>query len=238
MLSSRPKPVIGYIMMGGSAVLETELHRHLPEDVEMATTRVPFSSVTYNGLLEMTDKLPEAARILAEARPNVIGITNFIASCFRGKEMANLVQQAVGIPVVVPSQEYVSVLNAMGIRRIVLASCFDPKLRLLEELFFDENKITVDQILELETPDRPDPFAVSRIDDLRAAETIRQAELLEAEAILVDLPTFRITPEVFAALSRYQNIPILSLAQVLLWSTFERVGAYREGLYLSRFLTP
>ncbi|WP_369518112.1 hypothetical protein ABXS73_04580 [Intestinimonas butyriciproducens] len=218
--------------------METELHRNLPEGLEMATTRVPFSKVTYDGLLAMTDRLPEAARILAEARPNVIGVTNFIASCFRGREMVNRIQQATGIPAVVPALEYVSILHDMGAKRITVFSCFDPKLRLLEELFFNENKIEVDHVFELETPDQPDPFAFSRLDDLRAAEMVGRAELPSTDAVLVDLPTFRMTGEVCAALSRHRDIPILSLTQVLLWSTFEKVGASREGLYLSRFLTP
>lgn len=39
--------MIGFIMMGGSASLETQIHRKLPEGVEMVTTRVPFHNVSY-----------------------------------------------------------------------------------------------------------------------------------------------------------------------------------------------
>lgn len=117
--------MIGFIMMGGSASLETQIHRKLPEGVEMVTTRVPFHNVSYKGLLEMVDKIPEAARLLAEARPNIIAVTSFTGSCIRGQEMVNVIQQATGIPAIVPAPEFVRVLRLIGAKRIAIATCFE-----------------------------------------------------------------------------------------------------------------
>lgn len=238
MLMGRAKPVIGYIMMGGSASIETELHHCLPEELEMATTRVPFRNVTYNGLLEMIDRLPAAAAILAEAHPSVIAVTSFTGSCIRGREMVNQIQQATGIPAVVPAAETVRVLHELKAKRIALVTCFASELRILEELFLNEHQIEVVHTLVLEGAGIQDPYVLSRLGGIDVAEEICRADLPEVDAILVDLPVLCMTSQVLAVLDRYRDVPILTMNQVLLWSTFEKVGASRENLYLARFLKP
>lgn len=230
------RPVIGFITMGGPS-LETELFRSFPQGLEIVSTRVPFPEVTYARLLEMTERVPEAARILAEARPGVIAVTNFIASCIRGKEMVNLIEQATGIPAIVPATEYVAILRTMGARTIAIASCLSNELQIVEQLFFDEYHIRVGRIIQLAEPGQIDPMAISLLNRNEAAYKIAQADLSQVDAVIVDMPLFRITPQACAMLDRHP-IPILTLTQVLLWSTFKKVGAPREGLYLSRFLTP
>lgn len=223
-------------MMGGSAVLETHFHRVLPPDVEMATTRVPFHKVSYQGLLEMMDRIPEAARILSEARPNVIAVTSFTGSCIRGSEMVNEIQQATGIPAIVPAREYVRLLKRMNARRIAIVTCFNQELRMLEQIFFRNNQIEVKQFVAPAVFQGDDPFQISQLDHDLVLRCLREEDLREVDAVAVDLPTFILRPELQRQLEEFLPIPVLTMADVLLWSSLEKVGIPTDQLYLGKFL--
>lgn len=228
--------MLGVIMMGGSASLETQFHRNLPENIEMATTRVPLRDVSYQGLLEMNEKIPDAARILAEARPSVIAVATFTGSCIRGSEMVNAIQQTTGIPAIVPSLEFARVLHLLRARRIALVTRFSSELRILERVFFQNNLIEIAKVVEVPPLQQADPFEVSRIDYSVLMERLRQADLSGAEAVLIDLPTCVLPPELQEELDHFIHVPVLTLMRVLLWSALKVIGAPTEGLYLHRYL--
>ena len=231
-------PVIGCIMMGGSAGLETELHRRLPPGVQMATTRVPFHQASYQGLLEMIGHLPDAARILAEARPNVIAVTSFTGSCIRGHEIVNVIEQCTGVPTVVPALEYAALLRELGAARVALATAFRSELRILEQLFFQEQGIQVEPVIQLDSPPEADPFSFGRVDYDALTALLRQTDLGGADALLVDLPAFTMNPQVQDALSRWPGLPVLSMIEALLWAACRHIGVPRDQLSLPRLLTP
>lgn len=228
--------MLGVIMMGGSASLETQFHRNLPETIEMATTRVPLRDVSYQGLLEMNEKIPDAARILAEARPSVIAVATFTGSCILGSEMVNTIQQTTGIPTIVPSLEFARVLRLLHAPRIALVTRFSSELRILEQVFFQNNLIDVAKVVEVPPLQEADPFEVSRIDYGVLVDKLRQADLSGVDAVLIDLPTCVIQPELERELSQFIHVPVLTLLRVLLWSALKRIGAPTEGLYLHRYL--
>ena len=230
------KSVIGVLIMGGSARLETYLHRSLPQNIEMATTRIPFASVSSEGLVEMIDAIPDAARILSEALPDLVVVTNFTASCLKGKEMCNMIQQAAGVPALVPCTEFVEALRLLNAKNIAVVSAFSPELNLLEKLFFYEHQINVCAFHHVECMSPNDPVAVSFIETEQVMHTLRTADFSGVDAILIDVPIFLLTTEVQQALSALTKRPVLTMAEILLWSCFRRLGAPCGDLYLSRFL--
>lgn len=229
--------MLGFIMMGGSASLETQIHRDLPMGVEMATTRVPFHKVSYKGLLEMVDKIPEAAGILAEAHPNVIAVTSFTGSCIRGHEMVNVIQQTTGIPAIVPAPEFVKVLRRLNAKRIILVTCFTSELRMLEQVFFANHGMEVVRFVEPITIQGDDPFNVSLLDYGPIVERLKTEDYSDVDAVVVDVPTFCISRELQEELDRFIPVPILNMVRVLLWSALGYLGEPTDGLYLSRYLT-
>ena len=229
--------MIGFIVMGGSAAMETYWHRHLPEGEEAATTRVPFHRATYRGLMEMTDRVPEAARILAEARPGVIALSSFTGSCIRGNELVNMIQQATGIPAVVPALETVRYLRLIQAERIALVTGFEQELRMLERVFFTNHQIEIPQIVELPPFAGEDPYPISQVDYGLVLRRLRQADIRNVDAVVVDLPTFVIEGAVQDEVERLIQVPVLSMPQVLLWAALERTGASTEHLSLTKFLS-
>ena len=105
MFQQKDTALIGLIVMGASASIEKAFHKNVPDRVQITTTRVPFGEVSYNGFLEVTRKLPDAASLLMDAQPDVIAITNLIGGCIRGSEIINTLQQITGVPVLMPAFE-------------------------------------------------------------------------------------------------------------------------------------
>lgn len=233
---SEKKAIVGAIMMGGSASIESWMHRNLPEQIEMATTRVPLNEVSSKALLEMIGRLPEAARILNEAHPDVILITSFTGSCLKGQEMVNVIQQTTGVPALVPSMEFLATLERLKAKKVALITGFEPELSMLERLFFLENGIEVLWTLEVEATRDLDPFVFSEVGMRPVLDAFRQADFSDVDAVLVDMPTFMITGQVRDILRASGDAPVLSMPEVMLWSTLHRMGASREHLYLSQFL--
>lgn len=56
------------------------------------------------------------------------------------------------------------------------------------------------------------------------------------KAIVVDLPTFFISPDVQRELESFIKVPVLSMVQVLLWPTLSWLCKPTDGLYISKFL--
>lgn len=228
--------VIGVIIMSGSARLETYLHRCLPKGVDMATTRVPFDSVSHEGLLHMIEAIPDAARTLSEAIPDIVIITSFTASCIKGQEICNIIQQATGAPVVTPAAGFIDALQRLHAHNIAIVSAFSQELNLLEKMFFYQNHIHVTKFCPVECISPPDPRIVSMIEPQEVLKTLRQSDFSDVDAILIDVPIFLLTPDMQAAISRLTSLPVLTMSEVLLWSCLKKLGVPRDDLYLLRFL--
>ena len=72
MFQQKDTALIGLIVMGASASIEKAFHKNVPDRVQITTTRVPFGEVSYNGFLEVTRKLPDAASLLMDAQPEYL----------------------------------------------------------------------------------------------------------------------------------------------------------------------
>lgn len=228
--------MLGLITVNEASTLEDQFRRCLPGQVNMATVHVPFREVSYQGLVEMIRHIPAAARTLAESHPDVIAVACFTASCIRGNEIVNTVQQTTGIPAIVPSLEFVRILRLLGAKRIAVVTCFASELRITEQLFFHSNQITVTKFIETDSL-QSDPVHVNDQDCDRLLKALRQTDLSGIDALVIDLPAFYIDLEFQRQLDEFISVPVLTQLRVLLWSTLERVGASREGHYLTRFLS-
>lgn len=227
--------MLGLITVNESSTLEDQFRRCLPEQVNMSSVHVPFHEVSYQGLVQMISHIPAAARTLAEDQPDVIAVACFTASCIRGNEIVNMVQQTVGIPAIVPSLEFVRILRLLGAKRIALVTCFASELRVMEQLFFHKNQINVVKFIETDSL-QSDPVYVNEPEYDHILDRLRQIDLSDVEALVIDLPAFDIDPNFQEKLDRFINIPVLTQLRVLLWSALEQVSAPRDGCYLSRFL--
>ena len=207
-------PVIGLVTMGNSALIEHYFHLHAPGDILVTSTRVPFREVSRAGMEEMISHLPAAASLLHDANPSVLVIPNFTASCLMGQEMINVLQQTVGIPVVVPGKAYINVLRRNNCKSLAILSSFSLELNMAERIFFERNGIHITRIEPLTHNFALLPNETVELDPDILRAGIQTLHPLAADAVLIDSPLFFPTSELEAALSL--NVPLLSMCPILL----------------------
>ncbi len=230
------KAVIGMVVMGASGSVEQEFHKSVPDQVQIVTSRVPLGEVTYDGLREMTNRLPETVGILMGARPDMIVITNMTGSCIRGNEMVNTLQQITGVPILLPPFEFVKALKLIGAERIAIASTFSRELNLVERLFFENRGIQVTDILNLREKFDKDPYTIGEIDYEAILESMRGRDYSGVAALIFDHPIMNLNTGVEKELEKILPVPFFSINQVLVYSALERIGESTDHLYISKFL--
>ena len=235
-INQEVKAVVGMVVMGASASVEQEFHKSVPDQVQIVTARVPLGEVSYEGLREMTDRLPEVVGILMGARPDMIAITNMTGSCIRGNEMVNTLQQITGVPVLLPPFEFVQALKLIGAKQIAIASTFARELNLVERLFFENRDIQVTDIINLRERYDKDPYTIGEIDYEAIVETMMGRDYSGVDAVIFDHPIMNLNTGVEKELEKILPVPFFSINQVLVYSVLERIGESTDHLYISKFL--
>lgn len=210
-------PVIGLICVGVSAPIEHYFHLNVPEGVNVTSTHVPLTDISREGMQEMISRLPEAVRLLSEAKPSVLVILNFTASCLMGQEMINVLQQTAGVPVIVPGKAYVDFLRRRGLTRLGLVSTFGVELNMAERIFFEQNGIRVTSIKSVWSRSALLPDEIGHVDRSVIDDYIRQTAKEDVDAILVDYPLF--FPKDRRESGLAQKPPLLFMAEILLQAT-------------------
>lgn len=229
-------PVIGLITgdTRGSVSAEREFHQQLDGVADVATTRVPILQVSYSTLDKMMGGLPAAAQILAGCDASVIVWTSMSGSCLRGQEMVNLLEQTAGIPVLVPSIEFVNCLRELDARRIALVSPHGVELSLLEKIFFDKNGIDVVKVVQLLENFDGDVRSVDRITPDEILSCVRRADFRDVDAVVFDNPACALLP-IIEALDLHIQRPILPHNQVLMRAALRRLGLPAESIFISPY---
>lgn len=230
------KAVIGMIVMGASAAVESEFHKNVPDHIQIATTRVPIGEVSYDGLKTMTNALPDAARLLMETCPDMIIVTNMTGSCIRGAEIVNLLQQTTGIPVLAPPFEFVRLLRSIGAEKIAIASSFDRELNLAESMFFENHGFQVSRILPAQTYFGKDPFSLGQINYPELKAAMEHQDYSDIDAVIFDHPVMNLHTGIEKHLEQIIAVPFFSINQVLLYSALQRVHEPADHLFISKFL--
>lgn len=229
-------PVIGLITgdTRGSISAEREFHQQLSGVADVATTRVPLFQISYGSLEKMMEGLPAAAQILAGCDASAIVWNSMSGSCLRGQETVNLLEQKVGIPVLVPSVEFVNCLHELDAKRIALVSPHGVELSLLEKIFFDKNGIDVIKVVQLLENFDGDVRNVDRITPDEILTCVKQADFQDVDAVVFDNPACALLP-IITELDLHIKKPILPHNQVLMRAALRRVGVSTASIFIDPY---
>lgn len=230
------KLVVGLIVMGASASIEREFHKNLPEDIGIVTTRVPFHNISEHGLIDMVAALPAAAKLLAEARPDLIIVTSSTGSYLKGNEIVNIIQQATGIPVLTPAMVFIDMLERLGAKKIGFISILGQELFLIEQMFYYRHDIVVARSMNIGTLIDVNPYILPGVDVDTLTAAIQEQDFGDVAAIIFDHPTFYTTPQVAERLNCCLDVPLLSMVDLLIKAILDKTGEDSSNLYISGFL--
>ncbi|MFD5598692.1 Asp/Glu/hydantoin racemase [Leucobacter sp. NPDC058333] len=206
--------------------LDAELLRWLPDDVDMLMTRTPFVDdvVTVEFAREVADEgvVADGVRSVTAGRAEVVAYACTSGSFVRGRagqeSLLGVMRGAGAGEAVTTSGAIVEALQALGVRRVAVATPYVPTLSHLLDSFLGEYGVSVTghDGLGLEQRIWEVPYAAT-------AALIRSVDSSEAEAIVVsctNLPTYDLIAPLEAELGK----PIITANQATMWAALRRLG--------------
>ena len=137
---------LGVITPSGNYVAEPEIHAMLPPGVAALVTRLPLTGSSEAQLRAMIEALEPAARLLADARPGLIGFHCTAVSTFAPDSAASIrlrIEAASGLPAYATADGILAALRVLGARRIVLVTPYIAAVHEREIAFLAAHGITV-----------------------------------------------------------------------------------------------
>jgi maleate cis-trans isomerase len=143
-------------------------------------------------------------------------------------EQAEAVTADLGVPASSTSLAYLAALDRLGIRRVALASVYDPGLT---SVFADFLAAAGCTTVHAVSASAPSDRALAAWDAARITELAVSADHEDAEAVLVPETALHTTP-LLAELESRLGKPVLTATAVTLWHAFRQAGAdpVRGGL--------
>ncbi len=233
---------IGLIVPSTNSVCEAELHRMLPEGVSLHTARM-FNPVVKTekekeeALVAMSQEAERAARELASVEPRVIIFACTSGSFIKGpgydREVGERIQKASGVPGVSTSTAVIEALKAFNLKKIVLASPYNPAIGAKEKVFF-ESVIPGLKILRDKHLGLLNAVEKGYLTPDAAYRTAREIDVPEAEGIFISCTDFR-TIDIIETLEADTGKPVISSNQASLWMALKGIGAAPVKGYGSLF---
>jgi len=216
---------LGVIVPSWNTVMEYEWQRMGAAFASVHAQRIRHTADTEADLLWLSTQAPQAAALLAHAKPDAIcyGCTasGFLKSPEEDLALAARLEGETGIPTVTSSAAIVEALRALGARRVSVASPYEPWLneRLAGYLAAAGVEVLAISGLATQAHGSVTPERVHAL----ALEVLRPG----TEAIFISCSNLR-TLQSIEALEAQTGLPVVTSNQAALWGTLRRVGDRRR----------
>ena len=229
---------IGLMVPSGNAICEAELHAMLPPGVVALITRLELRGSSEAELSKMLDRLEEAAGVLADARPRLIGFHCTAVSTFapeRAGEIPARMTRATGLPAVTTADAILAALEALGAKRILLVTPYIPAVHEREIAFLAAHGCAVvgGDMMGINTNAEmaqipPEAIAAQARGAARAAPG--------ADACFISCTAIR-SAGVIEALETEIGMPVITSNQVMAWHVLRRLGLQDQPKGFGRLMT-
>lgn len=229
---------IGLMVPSGNAICEAELHAMLPPGVVALITRLELRGSSEAELSKMLDRLEEAAGLLADARPGLIGFHCTAVSTFapeRAGEIPARMTRATGLPAVTTADAILAALEALGAKRILLVTPYIPAVHEREIAFLAAHGCAVvgGDMMGINTNAEmaqipPEAIAAQARGAARAAPG--------ADACFISCTAIR-SAGVIEALETEIGMPVITSNQVMAWHVLRCLGLQDQPKGFGRLMT-
>lgn len=216
---------IGIIVPSWNTVMEYETQRLAGPGASVHSMRISHTADTEENLVGLSRQAPEAAKLLAHAKVNVIGYgctaSGFLHTPAEDKALAERISAETGIPCATSSRAIVDGLRALGAKRLSLASPYAPWLndRLKQYLTADGFDVLAMQGLSTE--------AHSTITRERILALVDEVVRPETEAIFISCSNFR-TIEIIDVVEKKFGKPVVTSNASMMWQMLRLMNDKRD----------
>lgn len=148
------RAAIGVIIPSINNVIEPEFNAVMPEGIAVYATRLPLytsakmlGSSNIEGLMHMAKGVQEAARLLVDAKVDIIAYVCTTGSLVRGvgwdQELINQIEEATGILATTTSTAMIRAFKELGVGKVAIASPYIEELNQIERQFLEAHCIKV-----------------------------------------------------------------------------------------------
>ena len=219
---------LGLIVPPTNTVNEAEWARVLPDGVTHHTVRMPIhlDHASAEGRRALVADVVAKVRELAEARVDVVAYACTAGSMINPRRaLADDVERATGVPLVTTASAIVDALDALGARRISIATPYHDALNQHERAFLADNGIETLAIAGLGLgANGPADYPLIAETPLERIEAhVTAAFVPGSDACLVtctDFPTLLLHERLEGRL----GVPVVTSNQATLWAALRRAG--------------
>ncbi len=215
---------LGLIVPSWNTVMEYEVQRMAAGAMSVHTMRIPHTADTEEKLLWLGTQAPEAAKLLAHAKVDVIcygcAAGGFLKGPIEDQALGARIEKETGIPVAVSSAAVAEALRTLGAKRVSLASPYAPWLNERLRLYLAAAGFEVMAMQGLDTQNH------SAVTTERIEALVTEVDRPDAQAIFVSCSNFP-TLGIIESMERKLGKPIVASNQASMWKMLRLMGDRR-----------
>ena len=233
-------PILGLIFPPAERAVPEEGVAMYGEKLQYVVTGLGVERMTPEGFDAVMARIPAAARQLAAAGAEAIELTGTSLTFYKGeafnRQLRETVTNASGLPATTMSNGVIDALEAVGARRVAVATAYNDEMNARLRAFLLEHGLEPLVITGLGIEAMTDLDRVTQSDLLEFAARVRDSAPA-ADSLLVSCGGFR-TLELIAPLEARTGVPVISSMPHGLWAGARLVGLHGSapgyGTLLSR----
>lgn len=212
---------IGMMLPCRNTVAEPELNMLLPHGVSLHTTRLRLMGYSREELMEMTEKVEEAAELLAVANVDLIAFHCTAVSTLdsdMGDHLVERIERSSGVPSVATSLALLEALKTLRARRVVMVTPYRQSINDDEAAYFAHHGVEILDEMGLGLPDAKSMARITPEEWIRHTMAMARPD---AEAYFLSCTNIRAIPAV-APLEQALGTPVITSNQAMLWHVLRK----------------
>jgi len=214
----------GLLIPSSNTLIEQEYYAVMPRAVSLHFGRLTLTQVSDEGIRRQDEDVAQQAALLATAKVGVILFCQTAASFYMGREFDTGLKQRIaaasGIPALTAAGTVIDALQAVGARRVALATPFLTSMNRICAGFLQGAGFDVVASHGLEMTDN---FSIATLAPDAVAECARRADHPEAQAIVMpggNMPCLAAVE----ALERELGKPVVTTNSAGMWAILRHFG--------------
>ncbi len=217
------KTKLGILIPSGNSTMEPELYQMAPEGVSFHFARLKLYTLTKEEYHQMTEDMDVEVEKLVDARVEMIAFGCTSGSLIMGKcydqDLVNRIEAVSNINATTTSTAVLNALNAMGIRKVSIASPYPIWINEKVVKFFEAHGFIVpaSKCLDLENG-----LGIEKVPLDDVSKLAKSVDKPEADGIFIsctDFPSIGILHQLEEELGK----PVISSNQATLWEMLRSV---------------
>ncbi len=218
----------GVLIPSGNSVAEPELRAMLPAGVSMLVTRLPLLGSSRAELMGMLDQLEASAKLLADAKVDVVvfhctAVSTFAPDLAQG--IRERIEAATGIRSFSTAEAILTALACLKARRITLLTPYIDEVHQREAAFLESNGVAVasDANLGIDTNTE-----MSRLEPSELLRWALKHTRGSTDACFLSCTAIRSAP-IIHSLEQALGIPVITSNQSMAWHLLRGGGVSAAG---------